>query len=264
MEDEDALIAAQDAARPDEDMSGDAPEDVFELEVDGEVHALPGVLKGAFLRQADYTRKTQELAEHRRALEAEREALAQHRRGLDDEAGDRATLAALERHLGEFAGVDWDVLEDADPRRARALWNSYLETRTLRDEFAYALSHHESVAQLEAARRAAEAMAETGRTLSREIDGWSPDVAARLVDYAGAFGVTLQELAETADPRLWKLLHKAWKADQAGQGDAGAGLQAMRPAVVVSGGGAGGGGPRAELGTKEWMRRRNQQVTGAR
>ncbi|MBL8554762.1 MAG: hypothetical protein JNL41_10825 [Phenylobacterium sp.] len=262
MEDEDALIAAQDTARLDEEMTGAPDDDVFELEVDGTVHTLPGALRGAFLRQADYTRKTQELAGHRREVEAEREALSHRRRGFDDEAGDRATLTALERHLREFDGIDWQALGEADPRRAGALRKAFHETRALRDEFAYALARHEAGAKLDRAREAAEAMAEAGRTLSREIDGWSPDVAVKLVEYAQAFGVTPEELAEAADARLWKLLHKAWKADQAGQGDPEA--MAVRPAVVVSSGGAGGSGPRAELGTKEWMRRRNKQVTGAR
>src|SRR6185436_14421285 len=133
-----------------------------------------------------------------------------------------------------------------------------------REQLAWAVSHHESRAELEAAREAAEAMTQTGRQLAQEIDGWSPEVAGKLVEYAQAFGVTLEELGQAADPRLWKLLHRAWRADEADQAGARERAQAVRPAVTVSGGGAGGAGVRDELATKEWMRRRNEQMTRGR
>jgi hypothetical protein len=107
-------------------------------------------------------------------------------------------------------------------------------------------------------------MAETGATLQREIEGWSPETAAKLVDYAQAFGVTLEELSQMADPRLWKVLHKAYQADQASQGEAAQRAQTVRPAVLVSGAAAGGGGVRDELATREWMRRRNEQKLAGR
>ena len=58
-----------DAVRAEDSTAALSPpdDDTFELEVDGQVHTVPAALKGAFLRQADYTRKTQELADHRRA-----------------------------------------------------------------------------------------------------------------------------------------------------------------------------------------------------
>lgn len=242
----------------------EAEPELFELEMDGEVHSLPAALKGAFLRQADYTRKTQELAEHRRAMEAERQALSDQRRALRGASSDRVTLHALDAQLEAFQDVDWDSLAEEDPERARDLWESYAETVQLRESFASALSHRESREALEAAREAAEAMAQTGAKLREEIEGWSPEVAAKLVEYGQAFGVTLEELAQMADPRLWKLLHKAWRADQSSGGDVRAAASELRPAVTIGGGGPGGGGVRDELGTREWMRRRNQQTAKGR
>ena len=277
MENEDANIAGEDELARVQQLAGqdaegppdeDGPDDTFEVELDGQVHTLPAALKGAFLRQADYTRKTQELAEHRRAAEAERRALAEHRQALEGAGSDQAHLAALESQLAGFAQADWQAIAQADPHRAQALWAQFQETKTLRDQYAYALSHHAARSDLLAAREAAEQMAETGRTLQREIEGWSPEVASKLVDYAKAFGVTLEELSQMADPRLWKVLHRAYQADQAGQQEGAAGrvaqAQAVRPAVLVSGAAAGGGGVRDELATKEWMARRNAQMIRGR
>lgn len=267
MRNEDTHYMGEDLARADEIQGeGDAYDqpDSFELDLDGEVHTLPIALKGAVLRHADYTRKTQELADQRRAVEAERAALAEERRVARGATGDRAVLAALDLQLEAFAEIDWRLLGHEDADRARDLWAAFQETQALRDQFAYALSHHENREALRQAREAAEEMAATGAQLREEIDGWSPEVAAKLVEYGQAFGVTLEEFAQMADPRLWKLLHKAWQADQANMGDAQAEAMSVRPAVTVGGGSAGGGGVRDELGTKEWMRRRNEQMTRGR
>ncbi|MCX7587179.1 hypothetical protein [Phenylobacterium sp. 58.2.17] len=85
---------------------------------------------------------------------------------------------------------------------------------------------------------------------------------------APARGLTLDELREVADPRLWKILHRAQLGDEAAkqrettrQTEQ---LQAVRPAVQVSGAGASRGGVRDELGTREWMQRRNDQALRAR
>lgn len=267
MQDDDAIMAGEGDLVRDDDLALGAEADepgTFDLELDGQVHTLPAALKGAVLRQADYTRKTQELAEHRRALEVERAALADRAGAYAGASQDRIRLAALDDQLADFEGVDWEAFAAEDREAAEANWAGYQRLAEARERLAYAVSHHEERSALHAARKAAEAMAEAGRTLAREIDGWSPDVAAKLVDYAQAFGVTTEELREMADPRLWKLLHKAWRADQASEADARETAQAMRPAVVLAGAGGGGAGVRDELGTKEWMRRRNEQRAQAR
>ena len=268
MNTDDTLAAGEDEfAREDAgemDVIPEAEPDLFEVELDGEVHSLPAALKGAFLRQADYTRKTQELAEHRRALETERQALAHEVKAQAGASQDQLRLSALDYQIEQFGEMDWDAYAAEDPQGARGLWEHYQSLNQAREQLAYAVSHHTERHALKAAREAAEEMAKTGEALRTEIEGWSPEVASKLVAYAQAFGVTTEELAEMADARLWKLLHKAWRADQAGESEAEARARAIRPAVTVSGGGAGGGGVRDELGTKEWMRRRNEQMTRPR
>lgn len=275
MQDNDALSADEPVrAAPGEDpeLRASAEEadgdDTCQIEHEGQVYEVPVALRGAFLRQADYTRKTQELAEHRRALLTERQAVAAQAQAGEGALADRAHLAALDQQVESFAGVDWEGLAHADPHRAQALWAQFQQTQALRQQYAYALSHHEARGQLQAAQEAAAKMAETGRTLQQEIEGWSPEVAAKLVDYAKAFGVTHEELTQMADPRLWKVLHKAYQADRANQeegaANAAAKAQAVRPAVLVSGSAAGGGGVRDELATKEWMQRRNDIVRKGR
>jgi hypothetical protein len=261
-------VRAVPAADPDLEAREDDADDTFELEHDGQVHTLPAALKGAFLRQADYTRKTQELAAHRRALIAERQAVAAHAQAVSQASGAQVQLAALDHQLQGLHGIDWPAYAAQDPRGAQALWAQAQDMAQTRAGLAQALAHHAERGQLQATREAAARMAETGRTLSRDIDGWSPELAAKLVEYARSHGVTLEELSQQDDPRVWKILHRACRADEAGQRDgaakAAAQAQVVRPAVVLSGSAAGGGGVRDELATKEWMKRRNEQMRKAR
>src|SRR5947199_238059 len=61
--------AANDTALP--DQTDEAPEEA-EVEYGGKTYTLPAELKDALLRQADYTRKTQEVAQGRKALDGAR------------------------------------------------------------------------------------------------------------------------------------------------------------------------------------------------
>jgi hypothetical protein len=242
--------------------------DGFDVEHEGQVYRLPEALRGGFLRQADYTRKTQELAEHRRALETERADAAAMAQAAHGALSDRAHLAALDQQLAGFQSVGWRALEQHDPERAHVLQQQAQQTLALREHYAQAVALHVSHARIQAAQEAAARMAQTGRILSREIDGWSPELAGKLVDYAQGHGVTLDELGAADDPRVWKILHRAWQGDQAGQREdaakAAAQAQAVRPAVTVSGAAASGGGVRDELATKEWMKRRNEALRRGR
>lgn len=275
MRDEDATKLAVDAdprvlAEVAEAQALGEPEadDHEEVEHDGQFYRIPRALKGAFLMHGDYTRKTQELAEHRRALEAQRRAHAEEVEVAQADIGDRARLHLLDQQLEDYQGVDWETFGQADPQNAQALWAEFTQTQQVRDQFAWALTHRTEKGRLEAQRRAAEQLAETGRVLSQEIDGWSPEVAAKLVEYAGAFGVTLEELREIADPRLWKILHRAHLGEQMEKQQASAKTleqtQAVRPAISVTGAAAPGAGVRDEMATGEWIRRRNEQALKGR
>lgn len=272
MRDDEALSADEpmpdtldETAAPTNEDGGD---DTFDLELDGQVHSLPAALKGAFLRQADYTRKTQELAAHRRALEGEREAVAAHAEAVGQASGEHVQLAAMDHQLEQLQGVDWQAYAAQDPQGAEALWGRLQAMAHARHGLAQTIDHRAAHGRLRAAHESAARMAETGRTLQKEIDGWSPELAAKLVDYAKSHGVTLEELSAQDDPRVWKILHRAFQAEDANQKDgaakAAAQAQAIRPAVLVSGSAAGGGGVRDELGTKEWMQRRNDIVRKGR
>lgn len=234
--------------------AGDDRADWSEIEVDGEVWLAPPALKSAFLRQADYTRKTQELAEQRRRVEAEREAAEANVAG-------RARLHLMDEQAQALDGLDWPALEAADPERARALRERRRGLAETRERLAFDLARREHETRLANEAAEAEAVLATGRALSAQIEGWSPALAAQLADYARNFGVEADELRQINDPRLWRILHRAHLGEtlarRLAEADRRAAHPAMRPAADPGRPGGGVPGLDDRMETGEWMRRRN-------
>ena len=264
--DDATLAAAADAARAEDELleAATPADDMEEIEHDGQVYRIPKPLKGAFLMNADYTRKTQELAEHKRRLQGERAEFDRRRESLRARVADEARLEALVEDIAELESLDWEGLAAEDPATAEALWARYQQLGDFHERFAAALAERDEGERLEAEREMAAAFEAAGQELARDIQGWSPDVATKLVEFAQAFGVTIDELRQTADPRLWKLLHRAQQGEAAiRQQEAGkraAEAASVRPAVQVIGAAGVGAGVRDELTAAEWMQRRNAQT----
>ena len=97
------------------------------VEVDGEEITVEELKRGN-LRQRDYTRKTQELAEARKQMEAQFEDIERER------AQYAQMLPALQARLEQPVEQepDWDTLYDADPRmaaKAERQWKKQQEER---------------------------------------------------------------------------------------------------------------------------------------
>src|SRR3954468_4841262 len=98
---ENGASAANDTALPD-----DCDPELVEVVYDGKGYQLPAELKDALLRQADYTRKTQDVAQARKALEAERAAHLEGAALTRAHIQDAARVVALNDQLTQFAQVD--------------------------------------------------------------------------------------------------------------------------------------------------------------
>jgi len=249
-------------------------EAIEEIEHGGQFYRLPRALKAQLMANIDHENATQAVAAERRAL-AERAKMMELEVELASaSAQDRAVLIALEQQLAQFESVDWPALNQQDPQLAQALWTQANDIAQAREAYGQALAQQDEMARAAAGERARIELEETGRVLAGQIEGWSPEVAAKLVEYAQAFGVTLEELREVADPRLWMILHRAQQGEAALQAQAsapqmgGAPSRApamqVRPAVQVGGGSAPASAVRDDMGAAEWMRRRNAQAMAGR
>lgn len=104
-ESEETVSEDESEAKEDEDQ------ELVYLELDGEEVDLNDVRKwrDGGLMQADYTRKTQELAEERKGVKTQAEENAKLQTTLSD------SLAELQALVGEDEEVDWNDLRETDP-----------------------------------------------------------------------------------------------------------------------------------------------------
>ncbi|MEI9890932.1 MAG: hypothetical protein WDN45_10465 [Caulobacteraceae bacterium] len=202
-----------DDIQPPEDIQAeaDAPEGdgLVEVEYGGKVYAVPPELKGALMRQADYTRKTQALAQHRQTLEAAGQAVAAAAAAHQGDLHEHGKAALLGENIAHMSRLDWDALQQQDPVRAQALMHQLFQMKQAHEIAVGRLRHKAAVAAFDQQRQRARQVEHAHAVAARDIDGWSPQLAGKLAQYALDQGISEDELKALADPRLVKVLHHA-------------------------------------------------------
>lgn len=191
---------------PDLDTQGTDPE-FEEVEYEGKRYALPKELKDAILRQSDYTRKTQELAQQREQSAAE--IAAEKARIEADRANFQAAarLVALDDRLQQFANVDWQALSQSDPVAAQQQFFQYQQLKDARGGLVAQIQQHESQRALQEREAIARAMQQANEVLGREIKGWSPEVAKELRAVAKSLGADDKSVDSIREPWVVRALY---------------------------------------------------------
>lgn len=213
------VVAATEAVP--EVVIDDPAEDV---EIDGKKFQLPKSaaekLKAERLMQADYTKKTQEVAEQRRALEAHQARVEQQATLQQESLKEYAQLSSIDSQLEQFAAFDWNQANTTDPVETQRLFIHQQQLRDQRATLAGSLQQKEQQkAQLQnqqafEAQQATARQIEEGRAvLAREIKGWSPELAAKLVQVAKDDGWS-QDQINTITPAQIKSLHRSYIGQQ--------------------------------------------------
>ena len=202
---------------------GSIPEaDDEEYEVASEKYRIPKTLAAHLkeleqgsLRQDDYTRKTQTVAEKAREIEAERTQLASQRQFQQQHVQAVAEVIAIDKQLANYAKLDWNSLSDADPVQAMKLDRQMRELQQQKSQLIGGIEqqqqHFTQTQQQAIARQRQEAVAQ----LQREIKGFgTPEVAKELFETGTKYGIKQDEWANLDDPRLYKLIDIARKYDK--------------------------------------------------
>lgn len=192
-----------------------SPADETEIEIDGQSYKVPATLKDAFMRTKDYTAKTMEIAETRRAVEAERQALAAQAEAQKEYLADHVRVTQLQQTIDYYANVDWDRADDENPDVAAREWRKYQQAQIALNDAKSELKTKEENRSKEQQSQRDQALRQTGEILRKDIPGWGQPLAIKLMETATKFGVTHEELANETDPRVWKLLHAAHQGTQA-------------------------------------------------
>lgn len=208
-------VEAQAEDQPEE--AAEAPDDLVEAEYEGKRYKVPPELREALLRQADYTRKTQEVAEHRRAVEEKAQLLNAQEQLLGASFEQAVALRELQNRLSQYERIDWQSLADSDPAQATKLNLAYQQLQREAATKAQELQQYQAQAQQLSAQQRQQMLAEAQRELAQRLPNFNADVAQQLKEHGKAYGFSDAELDSVIDPRYVHVLHDAmkWRALQA-------------------------------------------------
>lgn len=198
-----------------ESSEQEAP-DEEEVEYEGVKYKVPPQLKDALLRQADYTRKTQEVAEQRKQTEAQAAEVRQRAEQQQRYVADIAEVLAVDKQLARYQQLDWQELIDQDPQGAMKLQHQMNQLQAKRAELAQNVTQKQQQDALNEQQELAKRVQEADAYFKREIPNWSDERSNQLMKYGMELGIPAQTLSQAVihQPALAKLLHKAELYDQ--------------------------------------------------
>lgn len=218
-EDEDEEVESDEAESEEEEDADEvvkAAEQTYRVRVGDEEMDVPLTeLTNSYMRQSDYTRKTQQVAEARKAAEAELEAVHADRQRYADQ------LVALEVALSQQEPTQeyWDALYQSDPMeytRQRDLQRDRKDaTEQLKAEQARVQQEQQQQFQAASQKR----LVEEQEKLTQLIPEWvDQELAVKeksaVVTYAQQQGYSQQELEGVSDSRAVMMIRKAMLYDE--------------------------------------------------
>lgn len=204
-EDGQAEDEEEEADTEDDDAADDDADQSQLIEIDGEKLPLEEVKLG-YLRQADYTRKTQAVAEQRKAAEDERQYFASSLNSI---------LTAVGADIQRFENVDWERAAAENPEQYRQAKAAYDQSMQL---FSGIRQQTEDFVQRtkQAQDKALKAQAqESVAILKTAIPGWNNELYAQIGEYAQReLGFGADEFNNIADHRAIQSIWKAMQYDR--------------------------------------------------
>ena len=196
-----------------EETTDEAPPEnpLEEVEYEGKQYALPKELKEALLRQQDYTKKTQEVADRRRQIE-EREAQIELVTKFREENFAKSVEAhSLYTRLQQYSQVNWAELADANPGQYLKLDREHRQLQEAFNRTQAEMQHMGQEFQGKLAETRQRAQAKCIEELKRDIKDFGPELLRKLDDTGSTYGFSGTELAAVTDPRMIRVLHAAMK-----------------------------------------------------
>jgi hypothetical protein len=220
------LQASDEVEYSEEESEEEQPKPRYKVKASGEEVEveLDELIKG-YQQGTDYTKKSQALAEQRKAVEAERIHLEQVKQERQAYA---QKLQALDSFLTQQnQGVDLDVLKETDPIGYAV---AVAEQNQREKQLAVVRQEQQRIAQQQQAEQQA-SLQNHLRQESEKLVGLIPELATpqgdairkQIRDYAKSVGWSDQELSSVYDSRAVVSLYKAMKYEQ---------LQKSKPEVT--------------------------------
>ena len=194
----------------------DEPE-LVDVVVGGVTLSLPkeqaeAVQKDA-LRQADYSRKMNEVSAQEKKATSTLETAERLRQGAEKFAEAIASVRMIDAQIKQYEGLNWQQLRESDPAQYAAYAADFQTVKLNRQQAemqARQVSHEVEQTSNQAinAKRA-----EMFDSLKKSLPGWNDQMGAQITEYATAQGMAFDTLSKLTDPAVVIALEKARKFD---------------------------------------------------
>lgn len=208
---------SEDVEGEEEETEEEEPvEPKFVVKVDGkELEVDKEELIRGYQREADYTRKTQKLAEERRQVESEFQQVRAEREQYAQ------VLSQLKQKVQEFepAEPDWNALEAQDPVEYARQWTHFQRRQQQMQAIQQEEARVQALRQVEQQKHLQELLIAERDKLIEKIPDWKNPEKAKaerdgVLEYGKQLGFSDAELDQVTDSRAVIALYKAWKYDQ--------------------------------------------------
>ena len=243
----------------------EAESEVEDVDWEGKKYAVPKELKDALMRQSDYTRKTQEIAETRRALEAKEAEIQQRAQVEESHLNDLANLRLVDGVLSKYQNVNWQAENQNDPVATQAKWIDYQQAMQARQALSGRISEAQQQRGLHQQRDIARRLQESEEALRADEKSWTPEKSAQLSQFIReTYGFTVDELAQSLSPRFVRAMRDAMVGRQAIKNatQKAPPVPAAKPITTLKANKPAPRGLSDELSIDEWMRRHNARKKG--
>lgn len=211
---DDDLEASQDAD------SQEQTEDDEEVEIGDQKVALPKTLaeklKSERMMHADYTQKTQSVAEERKQVASEREQVQKQHQTQQQYIKEFAEVVAIDNQLAQYRAVDWAGLATTDPLQVMQLQIQERQLMEARNKAVQGVTQKQQEFAVAEQQEIAKQVHEASSYMQREIPGWSSERSDKLMQYAVGEGLKAEQVTQAIlrNPALAKVIHKAELYDQ--------------------------------------------------
>jgi hypothetical protein len=191
-----------------DDEDSDEQPQTFKLKIKGEEIEKPleEVINLAQMG-ADYTQKTQEVAEQRRQLEdyaqtikVQEETLQRQYEAQQMFLSEVADIKAIDSQLAHFANVNWQELSDNDFVEAQKLFFTHNQLQEKRRQITANLETKAKQMQQQREAQLQQRVEEGKAILAKEIPNWSQKTSQEIISVGKEYGFTDDELGNNCRP----------------------------------------------------------------
>ena len=211
---------------------------------EGQEYKIDDLVKGG-LRQADYTRKTQALAEQRKGMEAAQQQYTAESQAVQAERQQYVNalsqiIQSSAQGLDQFSRIDWEALKEEDHIEYLSKKDEYREAQEKVQQHQFAMQQAQQKQSVESENQYRIMIQQEHKALVDKHPDWADDskrreLGSKLRDYAIAEGYSEEEVSTLYDHRALLILDKARKYDALQSSDIRDKKVKNKPKVVRSG-----------------------------